>query len=75
MNDDSKTSEKNTQQDGGKIAFACQLKAARERTGKNQSQFFSLIKKGKSPGHPGIIAFHHAKFARCITMKPTTVMI
>ena len=50
MNDDSKTSEKNTQQDGGKIAFACQLKAARERTGKNQSQFFSLIKKGKSPG-------------------------
>lgn len=49
MKDEIKTTEKDTQQDGGKTAFACQLKAARERTGKNQSQFFSLIKKGKSP--------------------------
>lgn len=49
MKNDTKATDKNVQQDGGKTAFACKLKAARERTGKNQSQFFSLIKKGKSP--------------------------
>ena len=50
MNDVSKTTKTDTQKDGGKTAFACQLKAARERTGKKQSQFYSQIKDGISPG-------------------------
>ena len=50
MKDDTRKTAKDAQTEKAKKAFACQLKAARERTGKTQSQFFQLIKKGKSPG-------------------------
>lgn len=50
MKDDTRKTAKDAQTEKAKKAFACQLKSARERTGKTQSQFFQLIHKGKTPG-------------------------
>ena len=46
MKDDTKSNKKDVKPDAAKTAFACKLKAARERTGKSQPQFFQLIQNG-----------------------------
>ena len=73
MKDDTRKTAKDAQTEKAKKAFACQLKSARERTGKTQSQFFQLIHKGKTPGDDILT---HDAFPLCRNCAgwPTTAM-